>query len=145
MCPLLFRHSKGIRAESILFRGRHTTNIQLADTHFTRKALRESSGADEGDFIVVHKDEVVASGGLMLNYNFPYADIYMGVEERFRGQGFGSYIVQELKKYAYAIGRVPAARCNINNVVSHFTLLKAGFEVCGYRLTGDLQPGFLQA
>jgi len=59
------------------------------------------------------------------------------VKENFRQKGFGSLIVQELKKEAYRIGRVPAARCNIKNKISKATLLKAGFRVCGNILIGN--------
>ena len=39
-------------------------------------------------------------------------DIYMDVVEVHRGRGFGSYLVQELKRAAYELGSIPAARCN---------------------------------
>jgi RimJ/RimL family protein N-acetyltransferase len=81
----------------------------------------------------------VASGGIMLNYNIPYADLYMQTREEFRQQGYATLIVQELKKIAYEMGRVPAARCNIHNRISQATLEKAGFRVCGFRLKGALQ------
>jgi RimJ/RimL family protein N-acetyltransferase len=142
---MLFRFANELHAESILFRDGRTTDLQLPGTQLTRKGVRESAGADEGDFVVIHHGEAVATGGLMLNYNFPYADIYMEVGEKFRGRGFGSFIVQELKKHAYTIGRVPAARCNIQNAVSQRTLLKAGFDICGYRLTGRLPVPVSQA
>ncbi len=38
------------------------------------------------------------------------------------------------------MGRVPAARCNIKNINSKSTLLKAGMKVCGYILQGELSP-----
>jgi RimJ/RimL family protein N-acetyltransferase len=69
----------------------------------------------------------------------PYADLYYEVNENHRQKGFGSYMVQELKRETYLMGRVPAARCNINNVISKATLLKAGFKVCGYRLNGEIK------
>ena len=75
----------------------------------------------------------------MLNYNIPYADIYYEVKENFRQKGFGSLIVQELKKEIYLMGRVPAARCNIRNRASKANLLKAGFRVCGFILKGDIK------
>ena len=75
----------------------------------------------------------------MLNYNLPYADIYMHVLEEHRGKGFGSLIVQELKTLAYEMERVPAARCNINNRVSKATLEKAGLRSCGFILHGEVK------
>ena len=47
-------------------------------------------------------------------------------------------IVQELKKEAYHIGRVPAARCNVKNYISRLTLMKAGLRPCGFLLLGTV-------
>ena len=82
---------------------------------------------------------MAATGGLMLNYNMPYADIYYEVNENYRQKGLGTLMVQELKKAAYEMGRVPAARCNIRNIISKYTLLKTGFTVCGCILKGAIQ------
>ena len=68
----------------------------------------------------------VATGGVLFHYNPPYGDIYMGVNEVYRRRGFGSYLVQELKRIAYEMGKIPAARCNASNVASRRTLQKAG-------------------
>lgn len=82
--------------------------------------------------------EVVASGGVLFHYNPPYGDIYMEVAEPHRQRGYGAYLVQELKRICYAAGRVPAARCNRDNVASRRTLLKAGFAPCGHILKGGI-------
>ncbi len=139
LSSMLYQFSQNVNAEAILFKDGFETNLQIPGASFGRKTPRESSGADEGDFIVMQNGEIVAEGGLMLNYNMPYADIYMDVKENFRQQGLGSFIVQELKKEAYRMGRVPAARCNINNYISKATLMKAGFEICGHRLLGSIK------
>jgi GNAT superfamily N-acetyltransferase len=62
----------------------------------------------------------------------------MEVDEPYRRRGFGSYLVQELKRIAYEGGHVPAARCNAANVASRRTLEKAGMLPCGRILTGDV-------
>lgn len=139
LSSMLYQFSQNVNAEAILFKDGFETNLQIPGATFGRKTIRESSGADEGDYIVTQNGEIVAGGGLMLNYNMPYADIYMDVKENFRQQGLGSFIVQELKKEAYRMGRVPAARCNINNHISKATLMKAGFEICGHRLSGSIK------
>ncbi|HKO82519.1 MAG TPA: GNAT family N-acetyltransferase [Chitinophagaceae bacterium] len=139
LSSMLYQFSQNINAEAILFKDSFDTDLQIPGATFGRKTIRESSGADEGDFIVLQNGETVAEGGLMLNYNMPFADIYMNVKENFRQQGLGSFIVQELKKEAYRMGRVPAARCNVNNHISKATLLKAGFEICGHRLLGNIK------
>ena len=92
-----------------------------------------------GEYVLEQNNKVISTGGFMMNYNIPYADIYYEVKENFRRKGLGSLITQELKKEAYLINRVPAARCNINNYASKSTLLKAGMQVCGFRLLGNLK------
>ena len=64
----------------------------------------------------------------------------MGVSESRRRLGFGSYLVQELKRVCYEAGRRPAARCNPDNFASRRTLQKAGLLPCGRLLTGEIIP-----
>ena len=61
---------------------------------------------------VVEADgSVVTTGGAYYHYNPPYGDIFMEVSEPARRQGFGSYLVQEVKRVCYETGKKPAARC----------------------------------
>ena len=62
----------------------------------------------------------------------------MDIEEPFRGRGFGPYLVQELKRQAYDIGAIPAARCNRDNRPSRKTLQKAGFIPYAHILNGTI-------
>ncbi len=89
-----------------------------------------------GEWIIEAGGEVAATGGILFHYNVPYGDIYMEVAEPFRRRGYGSYLVQELKRTCYEMGRVPAARCNVSNVASRATLQKAGFLPCARILSG---------
>jgi GNAT superfamily N-acetyltransferase len=140
LSPLLFEYSQNINAEAILFEDHfQTTFFMPDDVIFQKKTGEENRRNDECEYILKQNNVVVATGGLMLNYNMPYADLYYEVNENYRQKGFGSLIVQELKKAAYLMGRVPAARCNINNMSSKLTLLKAGFDVCGYILNGEIK------
>src|SRR5262249_36507666 len=116
------------------FKDNFQTSFKMDETSLS---VQQNSGANP-EYILKYHDEVIATGGLMLNYNMPYADIYYEVNEQHRQKGFGSFFVQELKKQAYISGRVPAARCNINNAKSKATLLKAGFKVCGFILKGEV-------
>jgi len=138
LTTMLYQHAGNIQVEAILFEEHHQTHLNIPGTTFERKIPPESAKHDVGGFALKQNGTAVASGGFMLNYNIPYADIYMEVNENFRQKGFGSLIVQELKKAIYAMGRVPAARCNINNIASKAALLKAGFRVCGFILKGSL-------
>jgi GNAT superfamily N-acetyltransferase len=139
LTSMLYEFANGIRAEAILFKDHIQTNLHIAGTHFGKKSGEENKGANIDGFFVEFQNEVVATGGFLLNYNFPYADIYMDVNENYRQKGFGSLIVQELKKEIYKMGRVPAARCNTSNYPSKSTLIKAGFIPCGFRLKGVIK------
>lgn len=143
LTSLLLQYGKNIRSESILFRDHRHTNYSLPGIIF-RKRREGDPNDDDSSHVLAQDGEIVASGGLMLNYNFPYADIYMQVQEPFRQRGLGSYLVQELKNEAYAMGRVPAARCNISNAASKATLVKAGLSMCGFRLRADVDKAIQQ-
>jgi GNAT superfamily N-acetyltransferase len=82
---------------------------------------------------------VIATGGFMLHYNHPFADLYMEVRPDCRRRGIGSSVIQELKRECYLAGRVPAARTSIQNVASRSTLCKAGLRVCGFMLIGEVK------
>jgi GNAT superfamily N-acetyltransferase len=62
----------------------------------------------------------------------------MEVDEQFRRRGYGSYLIQELKRASYEAGLVPAARCNAANPASRATLQKAGLLPCARLLSGVL-------
>lgn len=137
---LFFENASHISAQSILF-----SNLQ--PTHWPSEGVRfleVSDGSEqerERRFELRGGDEVLATGGLMLNYNPPFADIYMDVVPKHRGAGYGTLIVQELKRVAQEIGRVPAARCRVTNAISKATLIRAGFRPCGYWLVGTVING----
>jgi len=89
-----------------------------------------------GDWVVEARGAVVATGGFLCHYNPPYDDIFMEVAEPERRRGFGSYLVQEVKRVCYEAGKKPAARCNPANIASRLTLQKAGLLPCGRLLAG---------
>jgi GNAT superfamily N-acetyltransferase len=62
----------------------------------------------------------------------------MDVAEPYRRRGFGSYLVQELKRAAYALDCIPAARCDPTNVASRKTLQKAGLVPYAHILDGTI-------
>jgi GNAT superfamily N-acetyltransferase len=136
---MMYEYAEDIHAEAILFEDNIQTNFVIPDIVFRREKINDDNINDVGGYILEQGGKTVATGGFMLNYNIPYADIYMEVNDNFRRQGFGSLIIQELKKEIYLMGRVPAARCNINNEASKASLLKAGFKICGFRLNGVIK------
>jgi GNAT superfamily N-acetyltransferase len=142
---LLYRHAKNINSNVILFEDHIATGYRLSKVLFRKRkkgdVFFDHKSEPEGDYVLIYNKKVVASGGFLRHYNMPFADLYMEVKEDFRRKGFGSFLIQELKKECYLAGRVPAARCNIENIVSGATLLKGGFKVAGFMLTGEVKHG----
>jgi GNAT superfamily N-acetyltransferase len=140
LTELLYRYGQNINAEAILFEDYIQPNLDIPGTIFRKRVDSDLKlNEDDGPYVLEDNGAIIAHGGLMLNYNFPYSDIYMHVLESHRGKGYGSLIVQELKKLAYEMERVPAARCNIKNMISKATIEKAGLRVCGFILIGDVK------
>ena len=137
---LLCEYTKNINAEAILFEDNFQTDFFIPQLSF-EKSEAVNNNPNDCPYILKLHDETVATGGLMLNYNFPYADLYYEVNENHRRKGFGGFMLQQLKKEAYKMQRVPAARCNIKNNISKSALLKAGFKTCGFILTGEIIQG----
>jgi GNAT superfamily N-acetyltransferase len=144
---MLYDSATGITSDRIVFHDALTTHLALPGATF-----RAVTAADEGK-IFEHKVEgvgewlieqdgvIAATGGIACHYNPPYGDIYMEVDEPFRRRGNGSYLVQELKRACYEMGKVPAARCNASNAASRATLQKAGLLPCARILSGHLSLG----
>ncbi len=138
LTSLLYEYGHNIFAERILFKDQLTTYLDIPGVYFRQR--RPTGQYDEGGEYVLEKaGEVVATGGFVWNYNLPFIDMFYEVKESFRRQGLGSLMAQELKKAAYLQDRIPAARCDISNKASKATLLKAGMQVCGYILIGEIK------
>lgn len=140
----LFDCATSLRADRILFDDGRTTALEPPGVELRRIAQDEKQRVFEhtlvpvGDWALDRDGEVVASGGLLFHYNPPYGDIHMEVAAAYRGRGYGSYLVQELKRICYGMGRVPAARCNVDNMPSRRTLERAGMAACGHIVRGGL-------
>ncbi len=142
LTSMLYEFSQNINADVALFADHVVTEHSNPGVVF--RAVRKDDKAFDpkvelGGYVLELKEEVIATGGFLLHYNLPFADLYIDVKEACRRKGFGSYILQEVKKQCYLAGRVPAARCNIKNKASRATLLKAGLKVCGFMLKGQIK------
>jgi GNAT superfamily N-acetyltransferase len=130
--------------EAVLFEDGARTDLTcpegtfLAATEHDGPGLREGGLDPEAGWLIESGGIPVAAGGVLSHYNPPYGDLYMAVREDRRRRGFGSFLVQELKRVAYESGKVPAARCNIANTASRRTLEKAGMLPCGHVLAGKV-------
>ncbi|HEY4360616.1 MAG TPA: GNAT family N-acetyltransferase [Bryobacteraceae bacterium] len=130
---MLYDCAENIVKDNYLFADSLTTSLPSPGG-----ALRKSGTEGQEEWVLELDGQPVAAGGLMFHYNPPYGDIYMEVNEAHRRQGFGSYMVQELKRIAYEIGKIPAARCSPDNLISRQALEKAGMLPCGRILQGQL-------
>ena len=139
LSSMLYEYARNINAEAILFEDHYTTDLKIEGATFKKTKPGDDTRFDPNEYVLEINGEIVATGGFVRNYNLPYIDMFMEVKEDYRQKGFGSFIVQELKKEAYLQKRVPAARCNIDNKASKATLLKAGLKVCGCILVGEIK------
>lgn len=140
---MVYEFSKNINSEVVLFEDHMTTNFNLPEVIFRRRKENDDvfgkKDEDAGEYVLEKNEKIVATGGFLLHYNMPFADLYMEVEERSRRKGLGQYIIREIKRECYLSGRVPAARCNISNVASRSTLIKGGLKIAGYMISGNLK------
>ena len=143
LSSMLYEFARNIYADVILFDDHKLTEFKIPRVVFRRhikdENMFEHKAEPVGEYVLEKNGEIVATGGFMLHYNMPFADLYKEVKETFRGAGLGSFLIQELKKECYLAGRVPAARCNMQNIASKATLIKAGLKPCGCMLTGEIK------
>jgi GNAT superfamily N-acetyltransferase len=143
LSSMLYEFSGQIGATTMLFEDHavteHTMPGAVVRPRQDNDRIFEHKVEPVGEYVLELAGEILATGGFLLHYNIPFADLYMEVKQDSRGRGCGSFILQEVKKACYLAGRVPAARCQIENKASRATLIKAGLRVCGFILVGHLK------
>jgi GNAT superfamily N-acetyltransferase len=138
--PLVRQFCGDLTCDTILFGAGRSNELTSPDGVF--RARRRSDRIFEhhaepvGDFVIAVAGEVVGTGGFLLHYNPPFADLFMEVRADMRRRGYGSFLIQGLIAECYLAGRVPAARTGTDNVASQRTLLKGGLRECGRMLRG---------
>lgn len=141
---LLFDCAVDLVSDRILFADACTTThappgvVLRPVTDADRASIFPHTGEPVGEWGLEVGREVVATGGLMFHYNPPYGDIYVEVAPPYRWRGYGSYLVQELKRLCYEMGCIPAARCNKDNVASRLTLQRGGMLPCARIVRGRI-------
>jgi len=140
---MLHEFAQDVSAKVVLFED------HVATAHTVPGALvrprRESDRPFEhhvepvGEYVVEVGGDIVATGGFLLHYNMPFADLYMEVREDSRRRGYGTFLLQEVKQACYLAARVPAARTSIDNIPSRATLTRAGLRVSGFMLAGKVK------
>jgi GNAT superfamily N-acetyltransferase len=145
LAVMLHTYAREIVSEAIVFRDGLTTALPangavlqpLTADDEVRAAIAERQGGPE--FLLQVDGTPAGKGGILFHYNRPYGDVYMEIEEPFRRRGFGAFLVQELKRHAYEIGSIPAARCNTDNGPSRKTLQRAGFIPYAHIVNGAIR------
>jgi len=144
---MLYDCASHITAEAVLFADGFISHVECPGgtlhqvTEAEKTHVFEHKVEPVGDWVIEIDGAAVASGGALFHYNPPYGDLYMEVREDHRRRGFGSYLIQELKRICYEMGKVPAARCSPKNIASRRTLEKAGMLPCGRILSGRAAVG----
>jgi GNAT superfamily N-acetyltransferase len=140
---IIYEFTANISSDVILFVDGPVTTLNIPGATFRERRegdkIFEHHSEPEGSHVLEVGNDVVATGGFLLHYNKPFADLYMEVREDQRRKGYGSFLIQEVKKACYEAGRVPAARCDISNKASKATLIKGGLQIAGYMLTGEIK------
>jgi GNAT superfamily N-acetyltransferase len=144
---MLHTFGRDLASESVVFRDELTTSLTHPGATLKRVTSQDESAcsfaerAGNSEWIVELDTRTAGTGGLMFHYNHPYCDVYMEIVKEYRRGGLGAFFVQELKRIAYEMGGIPAARCNPGNVPSRKTLQKAGFVPFAHLVTGRIAKG----
>jgi GNAT superfamily N-acetyltransferase len=134
--------ARDIATERVVFRDHSMTSHVLPGARLrcdtpaedVQAAIAGRQGG--GEWTLEVDGTVVGKGGILFHYNPPYGDVYMDVNEECRRRGYGSYIVQELKRICHELGGIPAARCDPTNIASQRTLQRAGMVPYAHILIG---------
>ena len=147
LSSMMYEFSDRISSDVILFEDEQYAFLNIPGATFRKKIPGDKSfdhkSEPDGDYVIEVAGEIIATGGFLLHYNIPFADLYMEVREDQRRKGYGSLLIQELRKACFDAGRVPAARCNITNKASKATLMKGGLSIAGYMLSGEIKPEYV--
>jgi len=147
LSSMMYEFADHISSDVVLFEDDQYAFLNIPRATFRKKIAGDVSfdhkSEPDGDYVIEVNGEIVATGGFLLHYNIPFADLYMEVREDQRRKGYGSLLIQELRKACFDAGHVPAARCNISNKASKATLIKGGLRVAGYMLAGKIKPEHL--
>jgi GNAT superfamily N-acetyltransferase len=141
---MLHSYGLGIASEKIIFRDELTTSLPALGSALKRVTSEGESmccfqeRAGKSDWTLEVNGKAAGSGSLLFHYNHPYCDVAMEINEEYRRRGLGAYLVQELKRIAYEMGGIPAARCDPSNVASRKTLQKAGLVPFAHILVGKI-------
>src|SRR5262245_51219351 len=141
---MLHAYGCDLASEKIVFHDALTTSFPAPGATLRRVTSAKESAccfearAGQSEWHIELDAKTVGTGALLFHYNHPYCDVAMEIAEAYRRRGLGAYLVQELKRIAYEMGGIPAARCDPNNIASRRTLQKAGFVPFAHIVNGKI-------
>jgi len=144
LAVMLHTYGSDLASEKIVFCDELTTSLPAQGAVLKRVTSETESvscfqeRAGQSQWTLELNAKAVGSGALLFHYNHPYCDVAMEINEEYRRRGLGAYLVQELKRIAYAMGGIPAARCDPSNFASRKTLQKAGLVPFAHILVGKI-------
>jgi GNAT superfamily N-acetyltransferase len=144
LAVMLHTYGTDLASEKIVFRDALATTLPVQGAALRRLTSEKESvacfqeRAGTSEWALEFDAKTVGSGSLLFHYNYPYCDVAMEISAEHRRRGLGTYLVQELKRIAYEMGGIPAARCDPNNVASRKTLQKAGLVPFAHIVVGKI-------
>jgi hypothetical protein len=98
LCTTMYEFAQNINADVILFDDHLETKLNIDGIvfrpHKKDEEVFQHQAEPIGSYVLEKNGEVVATGGFLLHYNIPFADLYMEVREKDRMRGIGSFLVQ---------------------------------------------------
>ena len=114
LTSLLHEFGTHISSDTILFKDDSISELCIPEANvrpqLEDEPIFEHTTEPVGSHVLDIHGDLVASGGFLLHYNKPFADLYMEVRSDKRRRGYSSFLIQELKRECYLAGRVPAAQ-----------------------------------
>lgn len=143
LTTLTLTFATSLATEKVVFRDHETTSLSILGASLRcltpaaeiEEAIAERAGG--GEWALDVNGTEVGKGGVLFHYNRPYGDVYMEIHEPYRKRGYGSFLVQELKRVCHELGGLPGARCDPTNAASRRTLQRAGFVPYSHILIGE--------
>src|SRR3569833_824144 len=129
---MLYEFAVKISSDVILFEDGPITTLDIPGAIFREwhegDNIFKHNSEPEGSHVLEIAGEVIATGGFLLHYNKPYADLYMEVRKDRRRKGYGSFLIQEKRKNKKKTKHKPTTQKKKTNKTTKTTKQKGGLK-----------------